>query len=159
MLMFIIIELRYRIIIVIDLIIMFASLNIFQVFLLTDETNKALVDFRKAVELQPNFAISQCQKLYTEYRAANSIGDHNTINKVIEGFKELTVRFPKCVETWALYAQVMSDQQEFQKADELYQLGSKLDPNNANLYVQRGLCALQSKGSQDLFFCFNFQII
>ena len=83
----------------------------FQVHLLIDETNKAIVDFSKAVSLQPNFPVAHVQKLYTDYRAANSIGDHTTINSVLEKFKEATEKFPKCVETWALYAQVMNDQQ------------------------------------------------
>ena len=69
------------------------------------------MDFSKAVSLQPNFPVAHVQKLYTDYRAANSIGDHSTINSVLEKFKEATEKFPKCVETWALYAQVMNDQQ------------------------------------------------
>ena len=36
--------------------------------------------------------------------------------------------------------------QEFDKADELYQAGMKVDPQNANLLVHRGLVALQAKG-------------
>ena len=36
--------------------------------------------------------------------------------------------------------------QEFDRADELYQAGMKVDPNNANLLVHRGLVALQAKG-------------
>ena len=39
------------------------------------------------------------------------LGDNTTINKVLEQFKEAVEKFPKCVETYALYAQVMSDQQ------------------------------------------------
>ena len=39
------------------------------------------------------------------------VGDNVTINKVLEQFKEATEKFPKCVESYALYAQVMSDQQ------------------------------------------------
>merc|ERR1712012_331997 len=118
-----------------------------QVFLLTDETNKALVDFRKAVELQPNFAISQCQKLYTEYRAANSIGDHNTINKVIEEFKELTVRFPKCVETWALYAQrglcALQSKGDITAAVELLEKALEIDEKCEFAYETLGTIAVQ----------------
>ena len=45
-----------------------------QVNLLIDATNKAIVDFTKAVTLQPNFAVAYIQKLYTDYRAASTIG-------------------------------------------------------------------------------------
>ena len=36
--------------------------------------------------------------------------------------------------------------QEFTRADELYQAGMKVDPQNANLLVHRGIVALQSVG-------------
>jgi len=117
-----------------------------QVHLLIDELNKAIVDFNKAVALQPNFPVAYVQKLYTDYRAASTIGDHSKVNEVLGQFKEATEKFPKCVETYALFAQVMNDQQEFDKADELYKQGIIVDPTNANLLVHRGLGALQSKG-------------
>lgn len=117
-----------------------------QVHLLIDELNKAIVDFNKAVSLQPNFPVAYVQKLYTDYRAASTIGDHSKVNSVLGQFQEAIDKFPKCVETYALYAQVMNDQQEFDKADELYKQGITVDPKNANLLVHRGLVALQSKG-------------
>ena len=48
-----------------------------QVHLLIDATNKAIVDFTKASSLQPNFAVAYIQKLYTDYRAASTIGNNN----------------------------------------------------------------------------------
>ena len=36
--------------------------------------------------------------------------------------------------------------QEFDRADELYQAGMKVDSANANLLVHRGLVTLQAKG-------------
>ena len=41
--------------------------------------------------------------------------------------------------------------QEFDKADELYQAGMKVDTQNANLLVHRGLVALQAKGLDQQF--------
>lgn len=55
-------------------------------------------------------------------------------------------KFPDCVETYALFAQVLSDQQKFDRAEELYLRAEKADPDNANLLVHRGLIALQAKG-------------
>ena len=40
----------------------------------------------------------------------------------------------------------MSDQQQFDRADALYQKAEKIDPANANLLVHRGLIQLQWKG-------------
>lgn len=117
-----------------------------QVHLLIDEINKAIVDFNKAVALKPSFAVAYVQKLYTDYRAATTIKDNTTVNKVLGQFEEAVEKFPKCVETYALYAQVLTDQQEFEKADMTYQKALIVDPRSANLLVHRGLVALQWKG-------------
>ena len=61
-------------------------------------------------------------------------------------FKDALDSFPNCVEAYALYAQVLSDQSRFDEADELYVRAQKIDPNNANLLVHRGLIRLQWKG-------------
>ena len=42
-------------------------------------------------------------------------------------------KFPDCVETYALFAQVLCDQQKFEKADSYYERAIKVDPSNANL--------------------------
>jgi len=117
-----------------------------QVHLLLDQMNAAIVDFTKAVTLQPTFPVAHVQKLYTDYRAANTIGDTATVSKVLGEFEGAVERFPKCVETYALFAQVLNDQQEFDRADTMYQRGLEVDPGNANLLVHRGLVALQSRG-------------
>jgi len=117
-----------------------------QVHLLIEETNKSIVDFNKAVELAPGFGVAYAQKLFTDYRAASMIGDNSKVNTVLADFESALERFPKCVETYALNAQVLNDQQEFSKADELYKKAILIDPSNANLLVHRGLLALQSVG-------------
>jgi import receptor subunit TOM70 len=40
----------------------------------------------------------------------------------------------------------LSDQQQFEKADSYYDRATKVDPNNANIFVHRGLIQLQWKG-------------
>ncbi len=137
-----------------------------QVYLLTDQVAEAVADFSKAVELNPTFPIAYVQKLYTDYRSATQRQDREAINNVINEFEKAVEQFPKCVETYALYAQVvkikmflitspkteffmfqvMSDQAKFDKADEIYQKAQQIDPSNANLFVHRALIALQHKG-------------
>ena len=53
-----------------------------QVHLLIDQINLAIVDFSKAVALQPAFPVAYVQKLYTDYRAAVTNSDNGQINKV-----------------------------------------------------------------------------
>jgi len=117
-----------------------------QVHLLTEQIDNASDDFKKAVDLNPEFPVAFVQKLYTDYRKAVQKNDQELVKNVINLFKQAKEKFPKCVETYALFAQVLSDQSKFEQADELYQEALKVDPKNANLFVHRGLIHLQWKG-------------
>jgi len=117
-----------------------------QVHLLTEQIDNAADDFKKAVDLNPEFPVAYVQKLYTDYRKATQKNDQELVKNVINLFKQAKEKFPSCVETYALFAQVLSDQSKFEQADELYQEALQVDPKNANLYVHRGLITLQWKG-------------
>lgn len=117
-----------------------------QVHLLIEEMNKAIVDFRKAVELNPNHSIAYAQKLFTDYRCAVMIGDVTKVHTAISDFYEAIEKHPKCVETISLAAQVLNSQEKFKEAEALYKKASEIDPNNASILVNRGLLALQSRG-------------
>jgi len=117
-----------------------------QVHLLVEETNKAIVDFNRAVKLNPTHPIAYAQKLFTDYRSASMIGDVTRINTVISDFYEAIDKYPKCVETYSLAAQVLNSQEQFKEADALYKKALEVDPKNANILVHRGLLALQSRG-------------
>ena len=41
---------------------------------------------------------------------------------------------------------MLSDQGQFDRAEEIYLKAQKIDPRNANIYVHRGLISLQAKG-------------
>jgi import receptor subunit TOM70 len=77
-----------------------------QVHLLTDQVDRAIADFSKAVELNPGFAIAHVQKLYTDYRKASLEQSAVKVGNVVNAFEDALERFPKCVETYALFAQV-----------------------------------------------------
>ena len=59
------------------------------------------------------------------------------MNQILSEFEKTIEKFPDCVETYALSAQVLNDQQEFARADELYKKAMTKDPQNANLLVHR----------------------
>ncbi|CAG9767028.1 unnamed protein product [Ceutorhynchus assimilis] len=118
-----------------------------QVMLLTEEQNEAArKDFEMAVKLNPNFPIAVIQKCFTDYRFASQVHDVSTLMKSIEDFRSAITKFPSCSETYIMFAQVQTERQEFQHAEELYQKAMKVDPTNASVYVHRGLLLLQWKG-------------
>ncbi|XP_050308004.1 mitochondrial import receptor subunit TOM70 [Anthonomus grandis grandis] len=117
-----------------------------QVLLLMEKTEEARADFQKAVKLNPNFPIAVVQKCYTDYRHAMQSQDIGVLMKSLQDFREAILKFPNCPETYILFAQVQTERQEFQEAEELYQKAMKVDENNASVYVHRGLLMLQWKG-------------
>lgn len=121
-----------------------------QVFMLLDKPAEAMRDFAKAVALNDNFPIALVQKLYTDYRLAVSLGDASKMHSAMQAFEEAIGKFPNCPECYLLYAQVLSDQQDFKKADDFFKKALEVDPQNATAYVHRGLLQLQWEGDVTL---------
>ncbi|XP_046387645.1 mitochondrial import receptor subunit TOM70 isoform X2 [Ischnura elegans] len=120
-----------------------------QVFLLMDKAAEAQADFKKAVDLSPEFPIAYVQKCYADYRYACMEQNIERAKKAIEEFEEAIRKFPKCSECCTLYAQVLNEQQEYEKADNYYKKAIEIDPENAALFVHRGLLQLNWKGDVD----------
>lgn len=117
-----------------------------QVYLLIEQLDDAVNDFSKASELAPKNPITYVHKLYSEYRQAVNEQDNTKLFAKIEDFSEAVKNYPECIEVYSLFAQILSDQQQFQLADDYFLKAMKLEPNNAGLYVHRGLLLLQWRG-------------
>ncbi|RZC41796.1 mitochondrial import receptor subunit TOM70 [Asbolus verrucosus] len=117
-----------------------------QVKLLMEKTDEAIVDFKKAVDLNPNFSVAYVQKCYSDYRHAMQIQDVQMLMNSLADFRRGIEKFPTCVETYVLFAQVLTEKQDFQEAEDLYKKATEIDPNNASIFVHRGLLKLQWKG-------------
>lgn len=111
-----------------------------------EKTEEARKDFEKAVSLNPDFSVAVVQKCYSDYRQAMQAQDIDLLMQSMNDFKKAIERFPNCPETYILYAQVKAERQEYQEAEELYKKAMEIDPNNASIFVHRGLLLLQWKG-------------
>ncbi len=78
----------------------------FQVFLLTEQIDKAVQDFDKSVELNPTFPTAYVQKLYTDYRQAMLENSQVKVQNIINLFEQAIEKYPDCIETYALFSQV-----------------------------------------------------
>ncbi|XP_063222903.1 mitochondrial import receptor subunit TOM70 [Bacillus rossius redtenbacheri] len=117
-----------------------------QVHLLMEKMDEAIADFNKSVAINPNFPISYVQKCYSDYRHAFNTRNMEMMQEVMRAFQSAIERFPGCSECYTLYAQVLSDQQEYEKADQHFKKAIEVDPENATIYVHRGLLHLQWNG-------------
>lgn len=120
-----------------------------QVYLLLERMNEATDEFAKAVKLNPDFSIAYIQKCYADYRHAQINKNVGALAQVRADFEGALERFPRCPEAYILYAQVLSDQQEWGRAESLFNQALSVDPNNATLYVHKGLVQLQKSTDFD----------
>lgn len=120
-----------------------------QINLLMDKIEEATKDFNRAVELNPNFPIAYVQKCYSDYRQALSSREFEKVEECMKNFAEATERFPKCSECFILYAQVLVDQQQYEKANEYYDKALAIDSSNATVYVHKGMLYLQWNGDAE----------
>lgn len=119
-----------------------------QLKILLDLVEEAVADFDACIRLRPKFALAQAQKCFALYRQAYTANNSSQVQAAMKGFEEVIKKFPRCAEGYALYAQALTDQQQFGKADEMYDKCIDLEPDNATTYVHKGLLQLQWK--QDL---------
>lgn len=120
-----------------------------QVYLLLERMDEATAEFAKAVQLNPDFSIAYIQKCYADYRHAQLNKNVGALTQVRSDFERALERFPRCAEAYILFAQVLSDQQEWGRAEALFDSALSVDPHNATLYVHKGLVQLQKSTDFD----------
>ncbi|KAG7463473.1 hypothetical protein MATL_G00177010 [Megalops atlanticus] len=121
-----------------------------QLKILLDQVEEAVSDFDECILLRPDSALAQAQKCFALYRQAYTGNNPSQVQTAMDGFEEVIRKFPRCAEGYALYAQALTDQQQFGKADEMYDKCIDLEPDNATTYVHKGLLQLQWKQDLDM---------
>ncbi|TVK90619.1 TBC1 domain family member 23 [Bagarius yarrelli] len=121
-----------------------------QLKILLDQVEEAVADFDECILLRPDSALAQAQKCFALYRQAYTGNSPSQVQTAMDGFEDVIRRFPKCAEGYALYAQALTDQQQFGTADEMYDKCIELEPDNATTYVHKGLLQLQWKQDLDM---------
>lgn len=120
-----------------------------QVYMLLERMDEATAEFAKAVDLNPDFSIAYIQKCYADYRHAQINKNVGALTRVRADFEHALERFPRCAEAYILYAQVLSDQHDWGRAEALFDSALAVDSNNATLYVHKGLVQLQKSTDFD----------
>uniref|UniRef100_A0A1B0DDC5 Mitochondrial import receptor subunit TOM70 n=1 Tax=Phlebotomus papatasi TaxID=29031 RepID=A0A1B0DDC5_PHLPP len=120
-----------------------------QMYVLLQRLQEAVEDFQKTIDMVPDFGMAYVQKLYVEYRTALMEDNPMKSFHLLEKFRDAMERFPKCVECYSIMAQILTEQQQYKEADQLFEKAIKLDPGNATLYVHRGILQLQWRGDVD----------
>lgn len=118
-----------------------------QVYVLVERLTDALRDFENAVKLAPEQPLPFVHKSYAEYRMAIIHENNLELINAMDNFEQAINKWPECVECYSLMAQVLSEQQQFSQADSFFEKAIKIEPQNATLFVHRGLLQLQWSGN------------
>ncbi|XKL61484.1 hypothetical protein PGB90_008541 [Kerria lacca] len=116
-----------------------------QIYLILDNTSESVDNFRKAIALDPEFPITVIQHCYAEYKYA--IAERNTENMLhyLKEFKQILKKFPDNIDCITLYAQVLTERQEYSEAERLFNEAIQREPEHAALLVHKALLVLQWK--------------
>lgn len=139
-----------------------------QVFAMKAKFDECFADFKKCIEINPDHKIAKLQKAFFEFRqfyaqfsmyiqATNQSGENPS--NIVHNSKELkdeTMKleqyldvYSEIPEAYNLYAQILSEQENFEKAEKYYKLALDKDPDNAALLVQRALNIMTWKNEFD----------
>jgi len=77
-------------------------------------SEKAVDDFKRAVELNPKFILSNVQCCYAQYLHAKHTSNELDIEKFLNKLKGFVIKYPDYTESYTLYAQVNINNTFFQ---------------------------------------------
>lgn len=120
-----------------------------QVLMLLDRLEDTLRDMERACALRPDFPSAAAQRCYVQYRCGLRSTDPEQRHKALDGFAEVQRRFPDCPESYFLHAQLLTETQEFERAEEYFRKAEQADPTDPNVYVHLGILQLQWKHDFD----------
>lgn len=72
-------------------------------------TEKAVEEFKRAVELNPSFILSSVQYCYAKYLHAKQTSNDLAAEKYIRKLKNFIIQYPDHAESYTLYAQVKTN--------------------------------------------------
>ncbi|KAH7945465.1 hypothetical protein HPB49_011167 [Dermacentor silvarum] len=92
----------------------------------------------RSVTLRPDFPSAAAQRCYVLYRCGGASKDPHKQMQAFQQFEDIQERFPKCPECYFLHAQILSENKEFEKAEENFLKAQKADPTDPNVPVHLG---------------------
>ncbi|XP_012222349.1 mitochondrial import receptor subunit TOM70 [Linepithema humile] len=121
-----------------------------QINLLVNKLEDAKKDFTEAMYFNPQFGVSHVQKCYTDYRLAILNREVELAEQALKDYMKIFDKFPDLPECYMLYAEMMTETEQFDKADTYFAKAIEKDPDNAIIYVHRALLQLQWTGNIEL---------
>lgn len=119
------------------------------VYVQMDRIVDALAEMDRVLKINPDLCSAQCQNAYFVYRQAMGTDDAVRTYAAVQQLHRLNTQYPSDVECCNLLAQVLTEQQQYDKALPILQHIIELDATNASAHVHMGLLHLQWNGDID----------
>lgn len=122
-----------------------------QALALSEKLEEAIESLNKAIALKEDFYSAIAQKLYIEYKLATKdpMASLGKIPNLLDQFKRAAKENPEAPDLHQMYAQVLTEMNCFEEADEVLLELAKLDPNDGNVHVSRALLQFHMKNDPD----------
>lgn len=131
-----------------------------QVFAMKGKFDESFRDFDKCLEINGKHKIAKLQKAFFQFRqfyaqlsmfaqatqsSPSFLQENRELKAETAKLEALLGEFSDVPEAYSLYAQILSEQENYQKAEEYYKQALDKDPKNAALIVQRALNTMSWK--------------
>ena len=127
-----------------------------QVYAMKGRFEECFNDFNRCLDLNSNHKIARLQKAFFEFRqfyaqlsmykqatepenSQAAILNSRELKEETTKLEKLLMEYSDVPEAYNLYAQILSEQENFEKAESYYKMALEKDPKNAALIVQRAL--------------------
>uniref|UniRef100_A0A6G1SFC1 Mitochondrial import receptor subunit TOM70 n=1 Tax=Aceria tosichella TaxID=561515 RepID=A0A6G1SFC1_9ACAR len=122
-----------------------------QALALSDKLVEAIEALNKAIALKEDFQSAIAQRFYIEFKLQTSdpLASLDKLSGLLDQFKEAVKANPNSADLHQMYAQVLSELNYFEQADQVLLDMSKIDPTDANVYVTRALLQFHMKNDPD----------
>lgn len=119
------------------------------IYVQQDRIVDAMSEMDRVLEAQPGLVLAQVQQAYFNYRWAVSTENPVKVYSAIQAMQRLYEAHPSNTECASLLAQVLTEQQQYDKAEPILDKSIRDDKLNATAHVHLGLLHLQWNGDID----------
>lgn len=135
-------------------------LHLAQAMTMLEKIEDVVENLNKAIKYHPKFYGAIAQKLYIEFKISGRDSFYNVKpDEIIRNFKKHLEQYDNAVEIQQIYAQILTELNCFEQADELYVKLIEQDPNNFNALTARALLQFHIKSDPDEIACMMRDVI
>lgn len=123
-----------------------------QALTLSEKYLEAIETLNKAIELKGDLHSAVAQKMYIEFKLsldASSFSSSQKPDELMKEFEKLIKKYPESQDLLQMYAQILTESNMFEKADEALIKLIELDPKDGSFYVSRALLQFHLNTSSD----------